>query len=101
MMAGVTIAFSSAPLYDTYAAAQATLTQGVPFGLDVLEDQMIGGAIIWVIGSLVYVSSIILVLNSLFRREGSEVPQPLWNWDADEKIIMPGLEHRLRDEPGE
>ena len=38
---------------------------------------MVGGAIVWVFGSLVYVAAIVAVLHRLFRRDGSTVPHPL------------------------
>ncbi|HXF64802.1 MAG TPA: cytochrome c oxidase assembly protein [Caldilineaceae bacterium] len=94
MVAGVTIAFSSQPIYPYYAAVHAQA--GDRLRLDVMNDQMVGGAIVWVFGSLVYVTSIVLVVHRLFRSDGATAPQPPPNWDADEKFIAPGLEHRAR-----
>lgn len=94
MVAGVTIAFSGHPLYPYYVAVHAAM--GNRLWLDVMTDQMVGGAIVWVFGSLVYVASIVLVVHRLFRNDGATAPQPPPNWDADEKFIAPGLEHRAR-----
>jgi putative membrane protein len=94
MVAGVTIAFADHPLYPYYARIHARY--GERLLLDAATDQMIGGAIIWVFGSLFYVTSIVLVVHRLFREEGSTAPQPLPGWDAHEKLIAPGLEHRAR-----
>jgi cytochrome c oxidase assembly factor CtaG len=94
MVAGITIAFSVQPLYAHYATVHAQLGDRLP--LNVITDQITGGAIVWVFGSLVYIASIVLVLHRLFRREGSNAPQPLPNWDANEKFIAPGLEERAR-----
>ncbi|MFM7583870.1 MAG: hypothetical protein ACKO9F_14290, partial [Caldilinea sp.] len=51
--------------------------------------------LIWVAGSAVYLSSIVLVLNRLFHRHKMDGSEPLPGWDADERMIMPGLEHRV------
>ena len=40
--------------------------------------------------------AIILVLNRLFERHSADRPHPLPDWDADDRMIMPGLEHRLK-----
>jgi cytochrome c oxidase assembly factor CtaG len=94
MAAGMTIAFSEKPLYPYYPALRAQLAPDA-LPLSYFFDQMIGGAVIWIFGSLVYVSSIISVLHRLFRLDGSTTPQPLPNWDENEKFIAPGLEHRV------
>ncbi|MEX1019417.1 MAG: cytochrome c oxidase assembly protein [Litorilinea sp.] len=97
MAAGITIAFTMQPMYAAYAALH-TANAGLPF--DYASDQMISGAIIWVFGSMVYISAIIGILYRLFRREGSNSPRPLVGWDDADKVIAPGLEHRLeRDAP--
>ena len=94
MVAGVTIAFSTEPIYAYYPALRAQLpADALPWSQ--LTDQVAGGAIVWVFGSLVYISSIVLVLFRLFRKEGSSTPQPLPDWDNDAKFIAPGLEHRV------
>ena len=92
MMAGVSIAFIATPLYAHYVDARSIIG---PLPVTVQEDQMIAGAVVWVIGSLVYVSSIVLVVNRIFTREGADQPVPRRTWDIDEKFIAPGLEHRL------
>ena len=61
-----------------------------------LNDQVLAGGTLWVVGSLVYISSIVLVVNRLFERHGTGRPEHLPNWDADDRMIMPGLEHRVR-----
>jgi cytochrome c oxidase assembly factor CtaG len=94
MVTGMNMAFSAEPLYPYYPAMRAQLPlDALPWSQG--TDQMAGGAIIWVFGSLVYVSSIVCVLSSLFRKEGSTTPQHPLNWDDDAKFIAPGLEHRV------
>jgi cytochrome c oxidase assembly factor CtaG len=95
MIAGVSIAFTAEPLYLYYPAVRAQLD---PNALPISQatDQIAGGAIVWVFGSFVYISAIVSVLYRLFRKEGSGTPQPLPDWDADDKFIAPGLEERVR-----
>ena len=94
MVAGITIAFSVEPLYAHYTAVRAQLAPAnLPWSQT--NDQIAGGAIIWVFGSVVYISSIVFVLLDLFRKDGSTTPQPLPNWDDNAKFIAPGLEHRV------
>lgn len=94
MVAGITIAFSMEPVYPYYANVHRQAGHALPLGM--AEDQIAAGAIVWVLGSLVYITSIVLVLHRLFRREGSMAPQPLPNWDAHERLIAPGLEQRAQ-----
>lgn len=94
MVCGVTISFSATPLYRHYAAAHAAATH--PFAVSALEDQMISGGVIWVSGSLSYFFSAVLVIRKLFLDHHSDAPQPFPDWDSDERMIAPGLEHRVR-----
>lgn len=94
MVTGISIAFAGKPIYAHYAAAAAAAP--VAARLDVLGDQALAGALLWVAGSLLYVSSIVLVLNRLFIEHGEGGPAPALDWDDDDRMIMPGLEHRVR-----
>jgi cytochrome c oxidase assembly factor CtaG len=93
MVTGVSIAFSTQPIYSHYASVAATAPGRT---LDVAGDQALAGATLWVVGSMLYVSSIVLVLNRLFIEHGEGGPAPAPDWDDDDRMIMPGLEHRLR-----
>jgi cytochrome c oxidase assembly factor CtaG len=94
MVTGVSIAFAGEPIYAHYASAWAAAPAGAR--LDVLGDQALAGGLVWVAGSLLYVSSIVLVLNRLFVEHGEGGPAPALDWDDDDRMIMPGLEHRVR-----
>jgi cytochrome c oxidase assembly factor CtaG len=94
MVTGISIAFAGEPVYAHYAAAAAAAP--LASRLDVLGDQALAGALLWVAGSLLYVSSIVLVLNRLFIEHGEGGPAPALDWDDDDRMIMPGLEHRVR-----
>jgi cytochrome c oxidase assembly factor CtaG len=96
MVTGVSIAFAGEPIYAHYAAA--ALRPGAPSSLmlGVMADQALAGGLLWVVGSLLYVSSIVLVINRLFVEYGEGGPAPAPDWDDDDRMIMPGLEHRVR-----
>ncbi len=90
---GLTIAFQTVPLYTYYATINATLNHSLQ--LSMLDDQRISGGLIWVFGSFAYFSSAVLVLNKIFSDNNGNSPQPMPNWDADDRMIAPGLEHRV------
>jgi cytochrome c oxidase assembly factor CtaG len=92
MSIAVPTTFATEPLYPHYVAAFAAEEQRA---LHLVDDQALGGGLIWVAGSAVYLSSIVLILNRLFHRHKMDGSKPLAGWDADERMIMPGLEHRV------
>ena len=93
MTTAISMAFADTPFYPYYVAQAG----GDPLALQrVLNDQHFAAGLLWVGGSMVYISAIILVLNRLFERHGADRPHPLPDWDADDRMIMPGLEHRLK-----
>ncbi len=93
MATGMTIAYGQTPFYAYYAAQHRLATSG----LGVIEDQMASGGILWFMGSFVFFSSAVLVINRMFRRNKGDSAQPLPDWDSDERMIAPGLEHRLKE----
>lgn len=95
MATGMTIAYAGEPFYTYYAAMHALSNSS--FG--VIEDQMMSGGLIWFTGSFVFFSSAVLVINRLFHHHGGHSPQYFPDWDTDERMIAPGLEHRLKEKP--
>lgn len=93
MITGVSIAFSTQPIYSHYATVAATEPGRF---LDIAADQALAGATLWVVGSMLYVSSIVLVLNRLFIEHGQAGAALEPDWEDDDRMIMPGLEHRVR-----
>jgi cytochrome c oxidase assembly factor CtaG len=96
MATGMTIAYAAVPWYAHYVNAHAHL----PSTLTAQEDQMISGGLIWFIGSFVFFGSAVLVLNRLFRRHKEKTPFHFPEWDSEERMIAPGLEHRLKEKRG-
>ncbi len=72
MMAGVAIAFSSVVLYTYY--------ESVPriWGVTVLQDQMLGGVIMWIPGSMMFLLAAIVLLSTQFGRydQSEDGPRP-------------------------
>ena len=99
MASGITIAFSGRPLYAYYEAAQAAFA--APARLSTLEDQMVSGALVWVTGSIVYITSLIFVVRRLFISDGSTVPAQGFGHDVANRAMAPGLENRNAHHPWE
>lgn len=87
MFVGVSIAYATTVIYTYY--------ESVPriWGVSALEDQMLGGAIMWIPGSMMFIIAALIVLARMF---GSKDAQPVQHgeWDEEAAMIMPGLEHR-------
>jgi hypothetical protein len=88
MVTGVTLAFQESPTYAGYAA------QTMRYGFTPLQDQMASGGMIWLFGSLSYVTTAILLLARFFN-PSDEPPRLPVHIDATERTIAPGLEHRV------
>lgn len=92
---GVVIANSSQVIYTYY--------ESVPriWGFSALQDQMIGGVIMWIQGSEMFIQAAIIALAFYWWKEGRKAKAegreigPLSGTEiADEALIAPGLEHR-------
>jgi len=95
MAAGISLAFTEQPLYPAYVAAHEA--GRAPSFLNVQEDQMLSGAMVWVTGSIVYISSAVAVLSRLFLQEDADPPRLSASTTATRRTIAPGLEHRAVD----
>lgn len=96
MVAGVTVAFASEPIYSHYVSLQEVqIENGAQLWLTTIADQRLSGCITWIAGTLVYISAIIMVLNRLFEQENGLPPLLSFTDAADERTIAPGLEYRV------
>ena len=86
MLTGAVIAFATEPIYTYY--------NNVPrlMGLSVLEDQQLGGVIMWVPGSMMYIIAALVLISRLLQGESRKPPLPEAEWSSDEALIAPGLE---------
>lgn len=67
---GAVLAFSGQPLYAHYAA----ITER-PFGLTAVTDQQAGGALMWVLGGILYLAAISLVFAAWMNSEDRAEPR--------------------------
>jgi len=88
MVTGVTLAFRETLSYPIYAGG------GTSVALAPLLDQTLSGCLIWVVGSVIYISICLSILGRVFRNEDVPLPMPI-DWQATERTIAPGLEHRV------
>jgi putative membrane protein len=86
MLLGVTLAFASEPIY-TYYTAVPRITS-----LSVIDDQRVGGFIMWVPGSMMYIIAALILVAKLLQGEENKPPLPETKWANDEALIAPGME---------
>ncbi|MEM7130718.1 MAG: cytochrome c oxidase assembly protein [Chloroflexota bacterium] len=96
MLAGVTIAFAQTPIYNYYSQVHGLNSS--PLYLTVMQDQMLSGGLTWITGSIVYISTIVLILNQFFKKEKGDPPTLSFTQPATGRTIAPGLEHRVYQE---
>lgn len=88
MLAGVFISFAETPLYTYY--------ESVPpiWGLSIMQDQQLGGAIMWIPGSMMFFAGALIILGiEMSRAEQEKIKRR--EWSSDESLIAPGLEYRV------
>ncbi len=88
MAVAVSIAFASNVIYTYYLSAPRI------WGFSAMQDQMISGVIMWIPGSMMFILAAIIVLARMFGAKDAPPVLPV-DWDADDKFIAPGLEHRV------
>jgi cytochrome c oxidase assembly factor CtaG len=62
-LTGIAIAFSSEPIYAHYASVPRL------WGISVMQDQMLGGVIMWIPGSMMYLIAALILIARLVRSE--------------------------------
>lgn len=85
-LTGIAIAFASEPIYRYYTTVPRL------GGMTVMEDQMLGGTIMWIPGSMMYIIAALILIAGLIRAEDRKEPLPEAEWAADEAMIAPGFE---------
>ncbi len=85
MAAGVVIAFASQPIYTYYTTVPRL------WGMTAQLDQMIGGVIMWIPGSMMYLIAALIIISRLIQTEANKEPLPESEWATDEAMIAPGL----------
>lgn len=85
MLTGVVIAFAQEPIYTYYNDVPRLM------GLSVMEDQQLGGVIMWVPGSMMYIIAALVLISRLLQGEARKPTLPETEWGSDEALIAPGL----------
>jgi putative membrane protein len=83
MLTGVALAFASEPVY-AYSTSF--------LGLSVLQDQQLGGVIMWIPGSMMYIVAALILAGQLLQGEQDKPALPESNWATEKRLIAPGLE---------
>jgi cytochrome c oxidase assembly factor CtaG len=88
MLTGIVIAFAGHVIYSYYL--------GVPriWGIDALGDQTLGGVIMWVPGSMMYIITVLIITARWLQAEEEKPPLPASAWATDERMAAPGLKRR-------
>jgi cytochrome c oxidase assembly factor CtaG len=86
MAIGVTIAFASQPIYTYYTAVPRL------WGIGVMLDQMIGGVIMWIPGSEMYIYAALVLIARMIQGEADKQPLPEAAWATDAALLAPGWE---------
>jgi putative membrane protein len=84
MAAGVAISFAGQPVYTYYETVPR------PWGLTMMQDQMLGGVIMWIPGSMMYILAALILIAGLVQAEADKEPLPESEWATDEAVIAPG-----------
>ena len=85
MALGVVLAFAGTAFYTYY--------EGVPrvWGIDPATDQNIGGIIMWIPGSMMYIIAALIMIAALLRGESKKPPMPEKEWASEEALAAPGI----------
>jgi cytochrome c oxidase assembly factor CtaG len=84
MAAGIAISFASQPIYTYYTSVPRL------WGLTVMQDQMLGGIIMWIPGTMMYLLAALILLSRVVQAEADKQPLPESEWATDETMIAPG-----------
>jgi len=82
MATGVVIAFASKPMYS--------YTSGY-LGLTAIADQQLGGVIMWIPGSMMYIVAALVLAGQLLQREQLKPALPESAWATSDALLAPGL----------
>lgn len=88
MALGVILAFAREVVYTHYLSVPRL------WGISVLDDQRIGGIIMWVPGSMMYILAALLLAARLLNQEVSKPALPEQAWSGGEALIAPGIRKR-------
>jgi putative membrane protein len=85
MLTGVAISFASEPIYTYYTTVPRL------WGMTVLQDQMLGGILMWIPGSMMYLVAALVLVAQVIRAEEGRQPLPDPGQVVDAVMIAPDL----------
>jgi cytochrome c oxidase assembly factor CtaG len=85
---GIAIAFASEPIYTYYTTVPRL------WNISVLQDQMLGGVIMWIPGSMMYIIAALVLISQLVRDEEQKKQLPDSERGADEVSRTSVLENQ-------
>jgi putative membrane protein len=85
MFTGVVIAFAENPIYTYYLDVPRL------WNISVMTDQRIGGVLMWIPGSMMYLIAGLILVAQLLGQEERKPPLTEKSWATDEALLAPGL----------
>jgi putative membrane protein len=86
MLTGLALTFASDPLYPYYATVPR------PGGMSILQDQMLGGVLMWIPGSMMYIIAALVLIAQAIRAEEDRARLSDPPLALDEGTIAPGFQ---------
>lgn len=85
MALGVFLAFARTPIYSYY--------ESVPrlWGISLMTDQALGGVIMWIPGSMMYLIAALILIFQYLGGEERKPALPEQTWATEENLVAPGL----------
>ena len=85
MLTGVVLAFAEEGYYSYYEAVPRL------WGFDVLMDQQLGGVIMWVPGSMMYILAALILIGRFLSQEDRKPHLPESEWASQKAVAAPRL----------
>lgn len=85
MLTGVVLSFATSPIYTYYLDVPRL------WNISVMMDQQIGGVLMWIPGSMMYLIAGLILIAQLLGQESRKPPLPETAWANDEALLAPGV----------
>jgi cytochrome c oxidase assembly factor CtaG len=82
---GLSIALAEEPIYTYYEAVPRL------WGMSVMADQQLGGVLMWVPGSMMFMMAALISAAIYFIEEEKKKALPQSEWDGDNALLIPGF----------
>lgn len=88
MLLGVAISFAEQVIYTYYLDVPRI------WGIGVLDDQRLGGVIMWVPGSMMYIIVVLIIAARWLIEEEKKPPLPIAQLSTEKEMMAPGFERQ-------